>query len=256
MPTTAELTIENRVARITFTNPDGLNILDATCRESLRKALDQVAADRSLRLLVLAATGKVFLAGADLKELGKLDGPAALAYAEAGQAIANRIEDLEIPALAVIQGACAGGGCEMALACDLRIAGEGARIGLPETTLGVMPGWGGSVRAARDLGAARAKQVIFSGTLYPAREAQTLGLVHRVATDAELAGAASAWIAELLTRGPQGLSRAKAVLNSHTGADRAAQLAVEARAFAECFASGQAVIGVAAFLAKRPPEWP
>ena len=92
---------------------------------------------------MLAATGRVFLAGADLKELARLDAASGLAYAEAGQALANRIEDLPLVTIAAIHAACAGGGCELALACDLRIAAEGAKIGLPETTLGLLPGWGG-----------------------------------------------------------------------------------------------------------------
>jgi len=256
MPTIAELSISNRAARITFSNSDGVNKLDASCRESLGRALDQVAADGSLRFLVLQAVGKVFLAGADLKELAELDGPAALAYSQAGQALMNRIEDLTIPTLAAIQGACAGGGCEMILACDLRIACESSRIGLPETTLGAVPGWGGSVRAVRDLGLARAKQVVLSGKLYPANEAHGIGLVHRVVPDMELADCVYGWLSEHTTRGPLALSRAKQLLNAHASIDRAAQLAAEAQAFADCFAAGQAALGVSAFLEKRTPVWP
>lgn len=255
MATTASLTIEGQVARITFENPAGVNILDAGARASLADALTQVEARRDLRALVLQAAGRVFLAGADLKELKQLDAAGGLAYAEAGQALANRIEDLPLVTIAAIHAACAGGGCELSLACDLRIAGQGARIGLPETTLGLLPGWGGSVRTVRDLGLARARRIILSAQLFAAAEAHELGLVHRVVPDAELPAAVQAALTELATRGPQALARAKGLLQGLASVERARGLAAEAQAFAACFAGGEPAEGLAAFLEKRPPQW-
>lgn len=255
MSTTAEIRFNNTIARITFSNNAGLNVLDEDCRAAVRRCLDDLGDHPNIRFLVLAAEGKVFLAGADLKELRKLHEPTALEYAKAGQMLTNEIEDLSIISIAAINGACAGGGFEMALACDLRIAAASARIGLPETSLGLVPGWGGTYRLTRDVGPAVARQVILGGELLTADEALRLGLIHQVVADDQLQAATDAWIERLKLRGPKSLLRAKRVINGHASGFRAERLTAEAREFAACFASNESAEGLAAFLEKRPPVW-
>ena len=255
MSTQCELIADGVVARLVFSNSGGLNLLDAGCRQTLADALTKLEQSAAFRVVVVEARGKVFLAGADLKELAALDAASALAYAEAGQMLLNRLADLPQPTVAVLHGVCAGGGCELALACNFRLLAREARIGLPETSLGLLPGWGGTVRAVAHLGLARAESLILSGQLLPADAALALGLVHQVCDASELPAATSTLVSTLLTRGPQALSATKHLLHSHSLPHRSAQLAAEAHRFAACYASGEATAGIAAFLAKTPAPW-
>lgn len=258
MSTEVDLHIEQPVGRIVFSNPDGMNLLSSEVRGAFGEHLDRIERDRNCRIVVVAARGRVFLAGADIKELAAVDGATCEQFAREGQALMNRLESLDAVTLAVIHGACVGGGCELALACDLRLAAESARIGLPETSLGILPGWGGTVRMTRRLGPAVAKAVILSGALLSATEAHRVGLVHRVVPDSELTGAVDAWVDQLLSRGPEALRRAKKVIDSiaeNPGMEAAEAFALEAAEFRACYESGEPAEGLAAFLQKRSPNW-
>lgn len=258
MSTKAELRIEGPIARIVFSSPGGINLLSSDVRASLAEHLATIQGHRQCRLVVIAAEGRTFLAGADIKELHAVDGATAVRFAREGQMLFERLATLEPVTLAVINGACAGGGCELALACDLRLACQSARIGLPETSLGFIPGWGGTVRMTRLLGVATAKAVILSGELLTATEAHRIGLLHRVVADAELAGAAEAWVSQLLSRGPEALVRAKKTIETLGGSEEISEsdaFALEAAEFRACYESGEPAEGLKAFLEKRPPKW-
>lgn len=255
MSTTAELTIENRVATVTLQNAEGLNLLEASSRQALGECLSAIEGANNIRVVVLAATGKVFLAGADLKEIHALDAQSALDYAEAGQQLCNRLEDLPCLTIARIHGACMGGGCEIALACDFRVMAREAKIGLPEVGLGVIPGWGGTYRTVRELGLARARQLVLFGKPLTGEQAFEIGLVQHLAGRDELDGVIAGLSADAACPAPRALARAKEVLLSHTPIDRKAALALEARAFADCFDTDEPEEGITSFREKRSPRW-
>src|SRR6267154_2268136 len=185
----------DRVCLLTFDRPEsGANIFDVATMTELSEHVDAIERDESLRgLIITSAKKSIFIAGADLKTLlhqaqtGEMRG-----FIAEGQRIFNRLAALKIPTCAAIHGACAGGGYEVALACDWRVASDdpSTRIGLPETTLGLIPAWGGCTRLPRLIGAGKAAEVILKGTLYSAQEAKQLGLVDQVVSRDQLLDAA------------------------------------------------------------------
>src|SRR5438128_3709074 len=192
---------EDQICLLTFDGPDsGANIFDAATLDELNKHLDFVEQEASLSGLILASAKKsIFVAGADLKTLLRQAQTGAMrAFIAKGQQIFTRLADLKIPTVAAIHGASAGGGYEVALACDYRVASDdpATRIGLPETTLGLIPAWGGCTRLPRLIGAEKATQVILKGKLYSAQEALKLGLVDEVAPRDQLIDAARKKLAE------------------------------------------------------------
>src|SRR6185369_13728257 len=186
MSTTVDLTRQNNVSRVTFRTESGLPLLSSDVRAQLKTAIKDIESDRDCRIVVFSSTAKVFLAGADIHELHALTSRTARKFARDGQRLTQRIADLTAVTIAAIHGACAGGGCELALACDLRIAAANAKIGLPEVSLGLLPGWGGTVRATRLLGPTIAKRMILTGELFQAAEAARIGLVNEVVADDQL----------------------------------------------------------------------
>jgi len=255
MSTQARLTVQSDVARLTFENAAGLNLLDANCRAEVTAALLRLREERNVRVLVISAVGRVFLAGADVEEMRSLNPMGAIHYAEMGQQLMNRLEDLPQVTIAAIHGTCLGGGCELSLACDWRVLASGARIGLPEVRLGLIPGWGGTYRAVRNLGLTRAQQLVLRGEPLTAAEAHAVGLAQQVVSEAELTNAVETLVKDLLTRGPDGLRWAKQTLLAHAAGDRTDALRREALAFAACFENGQPHEGVTAFREKRAPRW-
>src|SRR5881394_4128932 len=182
---------DDHICVLTFDRPDsGANIFDAATLEELNEHLDAIEKDASLRGLIIASAKKsIFVAGADLKALLQAAKTGEMReFIEPGQQVFNRLADLKIPTVAAIHGASAGGGYEVALACDYRIASDdpATRIGLPETTLGLIPAWGGSTRLPRLIGPEKAAEVILKGKLYSAQEARKLGLVDGVAAREKL----------------------------------------------------------------------
>jgi enoyl-CoA hydratase/carnithine racemase len=255
MSTTVKLRIEGPVARVVFSSPTGINLLASDVRATLAEHLTAIENNPQCRVVLISAEGRTFLAGADINELAAVDGATAVRFAREGQALFDRLARCAAVTLAVVNGACAGGGCELALACDLRLAAESARIGLPETSLGIIPGWGGTVRLTRLLGPAAAKAVILSGELLSASDAQRIGLVHRVVPDAELARAAEGWASQLVSRGPEALRRAKKTIDAIAAMSDADAFASEAAEFHACYERGDPTEGLAAFLEKRKPVW-
>ena len=256
MTTQVELSLNGSIARITLRGEKGIQILSAETRRRLRETVEQVATE-DCSVVVFAGEGRTFIAGASIDELRSLDEAGALKDSRAGQQLMSALENLPQTTIAAIHGACAGGGTELVLACDLRFAAEGAKIGLPETSIGVLPGWGGTVRATHLLGAAVARRLILTGELIAADEALRIGLVDAVFPADNFSGEVEARIAQILTRGPQARIRVKHLLRQHAAdsVDLVAQYDAEARAFAECYRTGEPQEGMSAFLAKRPVAW-
>ncbi|MES2789293.1 MAG: enoyl-CoA hydratase/isomerase family protein [Planctomycetota bacterium] len=255
MPTNVILSQTGPVARVRFEAPNEIHILSADTRRLLSEIIGKLDADPTCRIIIFEARGRTFLAGADLAELQGLRADSAQGFAEIGQALMNEIAALRAVTICAIQAACVGGGCELSLACDFRLAAAGARIGLPETSLGVIPGWGGTVRSSLLLGAPVARRIILTAELFSAEAAQKLGLVDQVFADEGLEQGVDQLVEHLLTRGPEALKRAKRLISQLTRSGFKKALAREARQFAACYASGEPAAGIGAFREKRAPSW-
>jgi len=255
MSTTVELVRQDETARVRFRNAKGIHILTAETRGQLAEVLEELEQDRTTRVVVFESEGRSFLAGADLKELKSLDSKTALTFAREGQDLMNRIEGLRQVTIAAIHAACAGGGCELALACDLRMAARSARIGLPEVSLGLLPGWGGTVRSVQLLGGAVARRIIFSGELFAAEDAYALGLLDSVIDDDSFRDAVDERVTLLLSRGPNAIRRVKRLIRVLDRRESRKKFRREARRFAACYLSAEPQEGINAFLEKREPLW-
>ena len=253
-PTNVTLTRDNGVARIVFEGPKGIQTLSLATRQQLRSLLQELAGDEQIRVAVFEGRGRTFIAGAEITELAELEEATALEVAREGQQLMQLVEDLPFVTIAAINGACAGGGCELALACDLRIIDEKAVIGLPEATLGIVPGWGGTVRARHLLGEANAKWLTMTGQLLSASDALRIGLANQVAAEGPLSDAVNVLLAQLRKSSPYSQRQLKQLYRTLCGINPV-HLEAEARTFAECFSKGQAKDGLAAFVEKRPASW-
>jgi enoyl-CoA hydratase len=243
-------------AIVTVNRPEALNALDVEQLESLHDTLSGLAADESARVVVLTGAGeKAFIAGADIKymqSLGVLEGRR---WGELGHACGNLLETMPKPTIASINGYALGGGCELALACDLRLASSNAKIGQPEIDLGIIPGWGGSVRLARTTTLGFAKELIFTGRPVDAETALAHGLVNAVHEPGELREKTLELCRGLEAKSPLALAYAKEAVNVALQGPHRTNLEIEARLFAMLFSSEDQSEGMAAFAEKRPPEF-
>ena len=242
------------IATITFNRPKALNALNSALLTELSQALDEIAGDQDIRVLVLTGAGdKAFVAGADIKELAGLNALQAKAFARKGQAVINQLTFLPIPVIAAVNGYALGGGMEMALACDFIYAAESASLGLPETTLGLIPGFGGTQRLSRLIGPNQAKELIYTGKIINAAQALNLGLVNRVVAPAALLEAVLETARSMASKGRVSLRAAKEAVNNGLDTDLATGLKIEQDAFALCMVSEDATEGTHAFIEKRKP---
>lgn len=247
--------IDAGIATLSFNRPDKLNALNREMAGELRQALEEVAQDPSVRVLVFSGQGRSFMAGADITTFVNMDPLAARGFARRAHDLLFRLESLEIPSLAAVHGYALGGGFEIALACDFIYAAEGAKFGLPEITLGFIPGVGGTQRLARLVGRTVAKELIMTGRFLEAGEARALGLVARVFPEETLLEETGKTAQALAKKGRLALRAAKQAVDRGAEVDLRSGCAVEMDLFALCFASPDAQEGVQAFLEKRPPEF-
>jgi enoyl-CoA hydratase len=250
------LLLERRgaVATLTINRPKVLNALNTATLTELSAALTELRADDGVRAVVVTGAGpKAFIAGADIGELAQQSPGGMFTLAQQGQAVFDQIERLGKPVIAAVNGYALGGGCELAMACTLRIAAESAKLGQPEIQLGLMPGYGGSQRLPRLVGAGRALEILLVGAPIDAREALRIGLVNRVVPDQAVVTEAEALAATLAGKAPLAV---RAILDAvHRGAHlpMAEACALEASLFALLAASDDMREGTRAFLDKRPP---
>ena len=246
---------EGAVAVVTIDRPDALNALDIETLTALRDALVELAADDGVRVVVLTGAGeRAFAAGADIKYMSEIDADDAAAWGALGHEAGRLLETMPKPAIAAVNGFALGGGCELALACDIRIGSPRAKLGLPETNLGIVPGWGGTQRLARVAGVAVAKELILTGRTVEADEALRLGLLHEVADDA--LGRGKELASQLAAKSRTALAAAKQLVNLALGVDHPGNLDAEAKLFADLLLSTDAREGLTAFVEKRPPTFP
>jgi enoyl-CoA hydratase len=245
---------EDAVAVVIVDRQDAMNALDLATLTELRDRLRELAEDESVRVVILTGAGqKAFVAGADIKYMSGLDVDAAKQWGALGHETGRLLETMPKPTIAAINGFALGGGCELALACDLRYAASAAKLGQPEINLGIIPGWGGTQRLARVCGLGVAKELILTGRLVAADEALQLGLVNAV-HDPVLEKARET--AELLaTKSPLALAAAKRALNHVLQGDHVDNLNREATEFGELFGTADAKEGLSAFAEKREPRF-
>lgn len=243
-------------AVVTVNRPDALNALDVEHAEALRDRLEELAGDDSVRAVVLTGAGeKAFVAGADIKYMHGLDVLGARRWGALGHRLGALLETMPKPTVAAVNGFALGGGCELALACDVRLASTTARLGQPEVNIGIFPGWGGSLRLARVTSLGFAKELIFTGRMVDAEEALARGLVNAVHEPAELLPRALELCAAFASKSPLALAYAKEAVNLALQGDHRSSLEAEARLFAMLFSSEDQKEGMAAFVEKREPSF-
>ena len=241
---------KERVGIITLKRSGARNALTSTMLRQLDAALLACEEDREVRVVIITGEGD-FCAGADLREMGHMSPAEAGDFSRLGHAVFRRIEALSKVVIAAVTGYALGGGCELALACDLRLAGEGARFGLPEVNLGLIPGFGGTQRLTALVGPGRARELILTGRVIDAREAETMGLVSSVVDVRDLPHRAQELAARLARKSPVALAAAKKLLVETSRLEQG--LTLEVTAFTGCFDSPDRREGIAAFLEKRQP---
>jgi enoyl-CoA hydratase len=244
------------VATITFNRPNALNALNGKLLDEFSTALDAVEADEAIRVLILTGTGeKSFVAGADINELAAFNTLQAKRFSRKGQMIVGRLQELAIPVIAAVNGYALGGGSEMALACDFIYASENAMFGLPEITLGLIPGFGGTQRLSRLIGSNRAKEMIFTGQMISAADAEKIGLVNRVLSRETLMEETLKTATAIAAKGKVSLRAAKQAINNGLNVDLNTGCQIEVDAFAICMSSEDGKEGTRAFLEKRKAEF-
>jgi enoyl-CoA hydratase len=241
---------KDRVGLITLNRVAARNALTADLLHQLDAALRYYEEDRETRVVVITG-GAHFCAGGDLREMSRMTPGQAREFSQLGQAVFRRIEALSKVVIAAVSGNALGGGCELALACDIRLAGENARFGLPEVNLGLIPGFGGTQRLSALVGPGRARELILTGRIINAPEAAAIGLVSSVVDDCDLQGRAQELAALLARKSPVALKTAKKLLVETSRLDEG--LTLEVAAFSDCFDSEDRKEGIAAFLEKRQP---
>ncbi|MGA9471935.1 MAG: enoyl-CoA hydratase-related protein [Terriglobales bacterium] len=244
---------KNAIAYVTVNRPKVLNALNMATMEELRAAFHDIKNDDAVRVVILTGSGeKAFVAGADISELAVQDAVMGKKYAHRGQSVLNLIENLGKPVIACINGFALGGGCELALACTMRLASDNAKLGQPEVKLGIIPGYGGTQRLARLVGKGLAMQHILAGEMISAQEAHRIGLVNEVTAAGELIPRAEAIASKIVANAPLAVQYAMEAVNKGMEMTLAEGLFLEASLFGVCCATEDKKEGTAAFLEKRP----
>ncbi|MDR3295799.1 MAG: enoyl-CoA hydratase/isomerase family protein [Clostridiales Family XIII bacterium] len=240
------------VAFVTLNRPSALNALNTAVLEELADVFGRVAAAGDVGAAILTGAGKAFVAGADIAQMSALDVAAGRDMTVRGQYVMEFIENLDKPVIAAVNGFALGGGCELAMACDVRFASDKAKFGQPEVNLGIIPGFGGTQRLPRLVGKGMAKYLILGAEMIDAQEALRIGLVEKVFPAEELLAEAEKFARLILSKAPIGVKMAKKAINTGLNLDLRSGVAYEAEAYVNAFASQDKAEGMAAFLAKRP----
>ena len=247
---------DDKIGILTMNRPKVLNALNINTFHELNQLFDELEKEPSILALIITGEGRAFAAGADLSECVDAGIEENRAYAALAQGTFNRMENLPFPVIAAVNGYALGGGCELSLACDIRIAGEKAKFGLPEVGLGVIPCFGGTQRLPRIIGVGAAKELIFTGNKIKADEAKDLGLVEHVVPQEELLDAAVALAKEMSDKSPSAIRYAKLVLNHGRDMTLEDGMELEKNISAICYGLPDKEEGMQAFMKKRNPSFP
>jgi enoyl-CoA hydratase len=247
-----DVEIDEGIAVVTMNRPQALNAFNSEQLDLLSAAVHALGQDRAVRVVVLTGAGdRAFAAGADIKEMVDLTPAGGLAFGRKGQALTSAVERLPQPVIAAVNGYAFGGGCELAIACDIRLAAENARFAQPEVSLGIPPGWGGSQRLPRLIGPGLAAEMIYTGRQVHAEEAYRIGLVNAVHPLDQLMPAAQEMAARIARNSPAAVRASKTLIGLVFSGDQAAGLAAEVASFGAAFAAPDRSEGMRAFVEKR-----
>ena len=246
---------EGKIAIVTINRPDALNAINAETMSEIGHAMLEVGGEPEVRAIIVTGAGKAFVAGADISELKTASGMKARDISQLGQRTFSIIENLPKPVIAAVNGYALGGGLELAMACDIRIASTKAKMGQPEVTIGAVPGFAGTQRLPRLVGVGRAKEMLMTGAPIDAETALSWGLVNKVVEPEELMDAAKGMAAAIAKNGPIAIGLVKTCVTKGMSTDVDAGGMHESDAFGMCFGDGEAGEGITAFFEKRPAKW-
>src|SRR5918993_4091255 len=250
-----DVAIEEGVAVVTMNRPQALNAFNTEQLDRLGAVVRTIGQDRTVRVVILTGAGdRAFAAGADIKEMVELTAAGGLAFGRKGQALTNAVELLPQPVIAAVNGYAFGGGCELAIACDIRLASENSRFAQPEVGLGIPPGWGGTQRLPRLVGPGLAAEMIYTGRQVHADEAYRIGLVNSVHSLDQLMPAAREMAAQIARNSPAAVRAAKNLIGNTFTGDQAVGLAAEVAGFGAAFAAPDRGEGMRAFVEKRAAD--
>ena len=247
---------KNKIAYVTIDRPKVLNALNMATMEELRQVFTELKDDREIRVVILTGGGeKAFVAGADINELARNNPVEAKAYTHKGQSVLDLIENLGKPVIACINGFALGGGCEIAMACTMRLASESAKLGQPEVKLGIIPGYGGTQRLPRLVGTGLAMQMVLTGEMITAQEAHRIGLVNEVLPADKLIARAEELAGKIIGMAPLAIQYCMEAVNQGMNMTLQEGLFLEATLFGMCCATEDRKEGTTAFLEKRPANF-
>lgn len=251
-----EVRKEDAIAYITIDRPDALNAFTTEMILEMHDRVNELSEDDSVRVVIVTGAGdKAFIAGADIQEMSEKDHDGAVAFSRRGNKLCDALEAMPQPVIAVLNGFALGGGCEIAMACDIRLAADSATLGQPEVGLGIPPAWGGTQRLPRIVGIGRAKEIIFSGRHISAQEAKEIGLVNAIYPADQLMDEAKKLAGTFLEKAPGALSSSKKLINRTMETSLATGTIHESKLFALAFNGEEQSEGMEAFLERRKPSF-
>lgn len=242
---------QDHIVTLSFNRPKVLNALNSDVLDELSKALDEIKEDKEIYALIITGYGKAFVAGADISEMKDKTPEEAREFAEVGLNVFRKIELMEKPVIAAVNGFALGGGCELAMSCDIRIASEKAKFGQPEVGLGIIPGFAGTQRLSRLVGIAKAKELIFTANIIDAVEAEKLGLVNKVVAHDQLMLEALTLAQNIASKAQAAIRYSKTAVNRGAESDIETGMLIERDLFGLCFATEDQKEGMTAFMEKR-----
>ncbi|HPE88506.1 MAG TPA: enoyl-CoA hydratase-related protein [Spirochaetia bacterium] len=249
------ITTEDRVSVVTIRRPEALNALSGAVLRELDAVVGELERLEESDAVILTGEGKAFVAGADVAEMRGLSAEEGRAFGEYGSRVLRRLELLGKPVIAAVNGFALGGGCELAMACDIRVASDKAKFGQPEVGLGITPGFSGTQRLPRLVGIAKAKELIYTGEMIKADEALAIGLVSKVVPADELMTACMELARRIVKNAPRAVALSKAAINRGVETDLETGMAIEQGLFGLCFATADQKEGMGAFVEKRSPAF-
>lgn len=250
------INVDDGIATLTVNRPEALNALSPAVYHDLNEGLKMLASDTTVKAVIITGAGnKAFIAGADIAAMSSMSANDALLFGAAAKEAELRIEAMAQPVIAAINGLALGGGCELAMVCDFRVAASSAKFGQPEVNLGIIPGGGGTQRLTRLVGVSKAKELIMLGDIISAAQALQIGLVHQVVEAEQLIPTAVKLAQKLSQKAPVALAMAKRSIQRAVGIATNDGLEVELNCFAHCFSTRDQKEGMKAFLEKRSPQF-
>ena len=244
-----------KIGIVKINRPEVLNAVNVKTILEIEAAMHEFKYDKDVLVIIITGEGKSFVSGSDISKLAKMDTLQAREYSQIGQRVLSFIENMEKPVIAAVNGYALGSGCEIAMACDIRIASEKAKFGQPEVKLGIIPGHAGTQRLARHVGIGKAKELIFTGDIIDAQEALKIGLVNKVVESESILEEAKNCAKKIISVGPTAVKLAKTVLNRGFDTNFTTASSYETEVFSLIFSTKEAKEGMKAFLEKRKPKW-